>query len=89
MTGWRVPEVHWSGVRLSDLLDAAQPDPGATAISFGSFDGTYTESLTLDQARRSDVLVAHRAHRSRGARLLGGRRQLRRRRVDRRFERAR
>ena len=58
VTGWRVPEVHWSGVRLSDLLDAAQPDPGATAISFGSFDGTYTESLTLDQARRSDVLVA-------------------------------
>jgi len=58
VTGWRVPEVHWSGVRLSDLLDAAQPTAGATAISFGSFDGTYTESLTLEQARRSDVLVA-------------------------------
>ena len=60
VTGWRVPEVHWTGVRLSDLLDAAQPDPRATAVSFGSFDGTYTESLTLDQARRSDVLVALR-----------------------------
>jgi DMSO/TMAO reductase YedYZ molybdopterin-dependent catalytic subunit len=58
VTGWRVPEVHWSGVRLSDLLDAAHPVAGATAISFGSFDGTYTESLTLEQARRSDVLVA-------------------------------
>ena len=58
VTGWRVPEVHWSGVRLSDLLDAAQPGVGATAIRFGSFDGTYTESLTLEQARRSDVLVA-------------------------------
>ena len=58
VTGWRVPEVHWSGVRLSDLLDAAQPGLGATAITFGSFDGTYTESLTLAQARRSDVLVA-------------------------------
>jgi DMSO/TMAO reductase YedYZ molybdopterin-dependent catalytic subunit len=58
VTGWRVPEVHWSGVRLSDLLDAAQPTASATAISFGSFDGTYTESLTLEQARRSDVIVA-------------------------------
>ncbi len=58
VTGWRVPEVHWTGVRLSYLLDAAQPDASATAISFASFDGTYTESLTLEQARRSDVLVA-------------------------------
>ena len=58
VTGWRVPEVHWSGVRLAELLDAVQPAAGATAISFGSFDGTYTESLTLEQARRSDVLVA-------------------------------
>jgi DMSO/TMAO reductase YedYZ molybdopterin-dependent catalytic subunit len=58
VTGWRVPEVHWSGVRLSDLLDAARPTAAATAISFGSFDGTYTESLTLAQARRSDVIVA-------------------------------
>ncbi len=58
VTGWRVPEVHWSGVRLSDLLDAARPTAQAKAISFGSFDGTYTESLTLEQARRSDVIVA-------------------------------
>jgi DMSO/TMAO reductase YedYZ molybdopterin-dependent catalytic subunit len=58
VTGWRVPEVHWSGVRLSELIDRAQPAPTATAITFESFDGTYTESLTLDQARRTDVLVA-------------------------------
>lgn len=58
VTGWRVPEVHWSGVRLSDLIGAAQPVAGATAISFTSFDGTYSESLTLEQALRSDVLVA-------------------------------
>ena len=58
VTGWRVPQVQWSGVRLSHLLDAAQPAANATAITFGSFDGTYTESLTLEQAGRSDVLVA-------------------------------
>ena len=58
VTGWRVPQVRWAGVRLSDLLDLAQPTPTATAVRFRSFDGTYTESLTLEQARRSDVVVA-------------------------------
>jgi DMSO/TMAO reductase YedYZ molybdopterin-dependent catalytic subunit len=32
---------------------------GAKALRFRSFDGTYTESLTLEQARRDDVLVAY------------------------------
>jgi DMSO/TMAO reductase YedYZ molybdopterin-dependent catalytic subunit len=32
---------------------------GAKAVLFHSFDGVYTESLTLDQARRPDVLVAY------------------------------
>jgi DMSO/TMAO reductase YedYZ molybdopterin-dependent catalytic subunit len=58
VTGWRVPEVPWGGVRLADLLDAAGPLPGATAVRFTSFDGVYSESLTLEQARRPDVLVA-------------------------------
>jgi DMSO/TMAO reductase YedYZ molybdopterin-dependent catalytic subunit len=58
VTGWRVPQVHWSGVRLSDLLDMAVTSSDATAIRFHSFDGTYTESLTLEQARRADVIVA-------------------------------
>ena len=30
----------------------------AAAVQFGCFDGIYTESLTLEQARSSDVLVA-------------------------------
>ncbi len=64
VTGWRVPEVHWAGVRLSALLRAAGPAPGATAVRFHSFDGTYTESMTLEQANRPDVLVA--------LRMLGG-----------------
>lgn len=58
VTGWRVPEVAWSGVRLSELIDRAGPTPSATAVRFTSFDGTYSESLTLEQARRDDVLVA-------------------------------
>ena len=59
VTGWRVPEVQWKGVRLGDVLDRAGVQPEAKAVHFTSFDGTYSESLTLDQARRRDVLVAY------------------------------
>ncbi|MFE7957255.1 MULTISPECIES: molybdopterin-dependent oxidoreductase [unclassified Streptomyces] len=60
VTGWRVPGTPFEGVRLSRLLDAAGVRPTARAIRFTCFDGTYSESLTLDQARRPDVLVALR-----------------------------
>jgi DMSO/TMAO reductase YedYZ molybdopterin-dependent catalytic subunit len=59
VTGWRVPDVHWTGVRLSELLDRAGVKPEATALRFVSFDGEYSESLTLAQARRPDVMVAY------------------------------
>jgi DMSO/TMAO reductase YedYZ molybdopterin-dependent catalytic subunit len=58
VTGWRVPSVPWAGVRLSDLLDQVGVGPAARALAFTSFDGADTESLTLDQARRPDVIVA-------------------------------
>jgi DMSO/TMAO reductase YedYZ molybdopterin-dependent catalytic subunit len=59
VTGWRVPEVEWKGVRLADLLDRAGVQEPATALKFRSFDGAYTESLTLAQARRDDVIIAY------------------------------
>jgi DMSO/TMAO reductase YedYZ molybdopterin-dependent catalytic subunit len=58
VTGWRVDDVPWSGVLLSDLLAEAGADLSATALRFFSFDGAYTESLTMPQALRPDVLVA-------------------------------
>ncbi|MDI3418919.1 molybdopterin-dependent oxidoreductase [Streptomyces luteolus] len=60
VTGWRVPETPFEGVRLSRLLDAAGVRPEARAVRFTCFDGAYSESLTLEQARRDDVLVALR-----------------------------
>lgn len=60
VTGWRVHDVPWTGVLLSDLLDEAGVQPSARAVRFTSFDGLYTECLTLEQARRTDVLVAYR-----------------------------
>ncbi|MGW1464382.1 molybdopterin-dependent oxidoreductase [Streptomyces sp. NPDC002308] len=60
VTGWRVPSTPFEGVRLSNLLDAAGVRSSAGAVHFTCFDGAYTESLTLEQARRADVLVALR-----------------------------
>ncbi|MFG2136865.1 molybdopterin-dependent oxidoreductase [Streptomyces sp. NPDC048650] len=60
VTGWRVPGTPFEGVRLATLLDAAGVSPRAKAVRFTSFDGAYSESLTLAQARRRDVLVALR-----------------------------
>ena len=60
VTGWRVPDVHWEGVKLSDVLDTVGVLPSAAALAFESYDGADTESLTLDQARLPDVLVAYR-----------------------------
>lgn len=60
VTGWRVPGTSFEGVPVALLLDAAGVRPEARAIRFSCFDGTYTESLTLPQARRDDVMVALR-----------------------------
>ena len=60
VTGWRVADVRWTGVRLADLLDRAGVGAKGAAVRFTSFDGAYTESLTLEQARRPDVIVAYR-----------------------------
>ena len=59
VTGWRVSDVEWKGVLLRDVLDRAGVKPEATALQFTSFDGVYTESLTMEQARRDDVIVAY------------------------------
>ena len=60
VTGWVVPNVHWEGVKLSQILDTVGVKPGAVALTFESYDGADSESLTLDQARLPDVIVAYR-----------------------------
>ena len=58
--GWRVEKTPFDGVLLSDLLDHAGVGATGRALRFTCFDGAYTESLTIEQARRSDVLIALR-----------------------------
>ena len=60
VTGWRVPDVQWEGVQLSHLLTTVGVKPGAVALTFESYDRADTESLTIDQAHLSDVIVAYR-----------------------------
>jgi DMSO/TMAO reductase YedYZ molybdopterin-dependent catalytic subunit len=58
VTGWTVRNVRWSGVRLSDLLALVEPHPAARAVQFTSLEPDYVDSLTLEQARLHDVLLA-------------------------------
>jgi len=58
VTGWSVANVRWAGVRFDDLLATAEPLPQATAIRFVSLEVPYEDSLTLDQARLPDVMLA-------------------------------
>jgi DMSO/TMAO reductase YedYZ molybdopterin-dependent catalytic subunit len=57
VTGWRVRDVRWEGVTLAEILRQAGADSDQHAVSFLSYDGVYTESLTMTQALRPDVLV--------------------------------
>jgi DMSO/TMAO reductase YedYZ molybdopterin-dependent catalytic subunit len=59
VTGWVVPHVAWKGIRLSDFLARVQPHPSAKYVLFSSADGSYTESLSIEQAHLSDVLLGY------------------------------
>ncbi len=72
VTGWRVDNVEWKGVRLSHILELAGVQPSAIAMSFDSYDGMDTESLTLDQAHISDVIVAYEMYGKTVSRAHGG-----------------
>jgi DMSO/TMAO reductase YedYZ molybdopterin-dependent catalytic subunit len=72
VTGWTVPDVPWEGVRLSDLLESVGAHRNAGAVMFRSFDGVYTESLSMAQAMRPDVLVADRMLGAPVTRIHGG-----------------
>jgi DMSO/TMAO reductase YedYZ molybdopterin-dependent catalytic subunit len=58
VTGWEVKNVRWSGVRLSQLLDLVEPQSSATAVHFVSMEQPYDDSLSLEQARLHDVMLA-------------------------------
>ena len=59
VTGWTVPHVHWTGVRLTDLFEHVKPQFSAQAVRFTSAEVPYVDYLTLQQASLHDVLLAY------------------------------
>src|SRR5947209_11516962 len=59
VTGWVVPRPKWKGVRLWDLIEASRPTGNASALRFLCMDNAYSESLTFEQAKKSDVLLGY------------------------------
>jgi DMSO/TMAO reductase YedYZ molybdopterin-dependent catalytic subunit len=59
VTGWVVPKPRWQGVRLWDIVQASKPTAKGSALSFTCMDNAYSESLTFDQAKVRDVLLAY------------------------------
>jgi DMSO/TMAO reductase YedYZ molybdopterin-dependent catalytic subunit len=58
VTGWRVANVHWGGVRLRDVLAEAGLGPTAKALRFVSAEVPYDDTLAPPQAFGADVMLA-------------------------------
>jgi DMSO/TMAO reductase YedYZ molybdopterin-dependent catalytic subunit len=58
VTGWTVDNVRWSGVRFDHLLDLVEPLPEAKALRFDSLEVPYNDSLTTEQVKLHDVMLA-------------------------------
>ncbi|MHB8659406.1 MAG: molybdopterin-dependent oxidoreductase [Solirubrobacteraceae bacterium] len=59
VTGWSVAGVRWGGVRFADLLAHARPLPSARALRFVSAERPYVDSLTLEQVRAPNAMLAY------------------------------
>ena len=56
--GWSVFQITYEGVRLSELLDRVGVKPEARYVKFFSAETVYTDTLSIEQARLDDVMVA-------------------------------
>lgn len=58
VTGWNVYDVTWEGIPLKRFLAEAGVDKKAKYVKFYSADDVYTDTLTIEQAKLDDVMVA-------------------------------
>ncbi len=57
--GWGVRDVGWRGITLREVMKHFYIDPSATHIVFHSSDSAdYSDSVTLEEAKRDDTLLA-------------------------------
>lgn len=57
--GWGIDDVMWDGVRLQSIIDLVRPAGRASHITFHSLGATYRDSLSLEQARLPDAMIAY------------------------------
>jgi DMSO/TMAO reductase YedYZ molybdopterin-dependent catalytic subunit len=58
VTTWSKFDMPWRGVRVSTILALAEVTDGAAALMCHASDG-YTTNVTLEEALKDDVLLAH------------------------------
>lgn len=56
--GWSA-KILWEGIRLMDILEAAEIDPAANTVIFSAHDG-YTTSLPLDFIITNNIMIAYK-----------------------------
>jgi DMSO/TMAO reductase YedYZ molybdopterin-dependent catalytic subunit len=59
VTGWTLLDSRWSGVRLSTIMHLAKPLKEANFVIFEAFGG-YTANIPIAEARKENVILAHR-----------------------------
>jgi DMSO/TMAO reductase YedYZ molybdopterin-dependent catalytic subunit len=65
VTTWSRMDLRWRGVRFSDLVALAAPEPAARFVVTTGYDvdassrEPYTTNLALDEAMKPDVLLVH------------------------------
>jgi len=59
VTGWTLLDSKWSGVRLATIMDLATPHKNARFVIFEA-PGGYTSSVPISEARKENVILAHR-----------------------------
>ncbi len=61
VTTWSKLDVPWKGVKLIDLAALVNPKQSATHILCYGYD-TYTTNISLEEALKEDVLLAHNVY---------------------------
>ena len=57
--GFFIDRGYWTGVPVKHLLDEAVPHTGAMEVTFISYDGEYTQTVSLKDVLNKNYLVAY------------------------------
>jgi DMSO/TMAO reductase YedYZ molybdopterin-dependent catalytic subunit len=71
VTTWSKMDMSWKGVRLLDLAALVMPKESVTHIMCYGYD-TYTTNLPIEEALKSDVLLAHTVYNEPLEKVHGG-----------------